>query len=342
MYFKDIIENYKRIAVVGTFKNAGKTVALNEFIEVSGLKGKKLGITSIGRDGERRDIVTDTEKPPIFVPEGTYIATAETCALGTETTLEIIQVTAFTTAIGRVVICKTLEAGYVEIAGPDSNSEIRKVCDLMLELGADVVLIDGALNRKTQASPSVADGLILSTGAVLGRSIDVVIEKTLHAVKILTLPRAPEELVRICEEAATSSYVSFIDKNQNIINTHIKTTLGCAHKIIEQVKEDYEYIVVPGTVMNSFIKSMQNVLRNHKIGLIVRDGTKVFVEPMDYRIFEKLGGRLMVLEPINLLAATVNPYSPDGYSFEPVLLLEAMKEALYPLDVFDCMQEGSV
>jgi hypothetical protein len=341
MNFSDIIENYKRIAIVGTYKNAGKTVALNQFINIAASKDKIIGTTSIGRDGEGRDIVTNTDKPLIFVPKGTLIATAETCIKSSKALLEIIEVTTLRTAIGRVVICKAKEAGYVEIAGPDSNAEVKKVCDIMLDLGAEIILIDGALNRKTQASPAIADGVVLSTGAVLGRSIEIVLNKTIHTSKMLTLPRVEAKDLRICGEAATSSYVSFIDRERNIINTHYKTTLGCAHKIIDLVKADYEYIVVPGTIMNSFIKAMNGVLRNNKIELVVQDGTKIFVEPMDYRIFEKLGGRIRVIDSINLLAVTINPYAPEGYNFEPAFFYDAMKEALSPIDVFDCVQEGS-
>lgn len=341
MNLTDIIENYKRIAIVGTYKNAGKTVALNQFINIAALKGKTLGLTSIGRDGERKDIVTSTDKPPIYVLSGTLIATAEICVLNSEVSLEIIEVTDFQTAIGRVVICISREDGYVEIAGPDSNSEIKEVCDRMLDLGAELVLIDGALSRKTQASPAIADGVILSTGAVLGRSIDTVAEKTMHTIKLLTLPRVEEEILEICKEAAALKQVSFIDKNKRLINTHIKTTLGNANKIIDLIKEDYEYIVIPGTVMNSFIKSVSTIADTKRLDIIVVDGTKVFVEEMDYRIFEKKGGSIKVIEPIKLLAVTINPYSPEGYNFEPVTFYNTMREALYPLDVFDCVQEGS-
>jgi hypothetical protein len=341
MNFSDIIDNFKRIAIVGTFKNAGKTVALNEFINITAGKGKRIGITSIGRDGERKDLVTNTEKPPIFVPAGTILATAEMCVRYSEAPLEIIDVTPFQTAIGKVVICKAKEDGYVEIAGPDSNSEIRKVCDIMLENFAEIVFIDGALNRKTQASPTVADGVILSTGAVLGRSIDVVVDKTVHTIKMLTLPRIDEAMLEICEKAATLPYVSFIDEENNIISTHFKTALGSAHKIVEQIKDNYKYIVVPGTLMNSFVKSMHNILRSKDIEIVVQNGTKVFIEPMEYRVFEKLGGKIKVIDPINILAVSINPYSPEGYHFEPAFFREAMKEALYPIDVFDCVQEGS-
>jgi hypothetical protein len=339
--FVDILKRYRKIAIVGTDKNAGKTVALNEFINTAAENDIRLGITSIGRDGERLDIVTNTEKPSIYVPENTIIATAEGCLKTSEAALEILDITPFQTAIGRVVICEVRRGGYVEIAGPDSNSEIKKVSDFMLDLGVDNVLIDGALNRKTQGSPSVADGIILSTGAVLSRSIENVVEKTKHIVKVLTYPQVDKSLQRACEESANSSYVSFIDSEGRFIKTNYKTALGASANIIGELKEDYEYIVFPGTLMNSFIRAMQEVLRHKKLKLVVRDGTRIFAESMDLKIFERLGGKIEVIEPINLLAVTINPYSPEGYYFDPDLLLSAVGESLSPIDVFDCMKGGA-
>lgn len=341
MNFLEILKNYEKIAIVGTGKNAGKTVALNEFISTGAENSINMGITSIGRDGERQDIVTSTEKPAIFVPAGTLVATAEVCLKSFSARAEILDVTPFETAMGRVIICRTVEDGFIEIAGPDTNKEIREVCNMMMGLGAKVTLIDGALNRKTQASPAVADGVILSTGAVLSRDMEIVIDKTKHLVNILTLPKLMGEIEGVARQAIEGGFVSFIDSNNNIIETNYKTALGCSDKIINEVREDYEYIVLPGTLMNSFLKSMQGLLRFKKIGIIVSDGTKLFTEPMDYKIFKKLGGRVEVVEPINLLAVTVNPYSPEGYYFEPKLFLEAMKEALYPMKVLDCMQGGN-
>lgn len=340
MNFSEIVESCRRIAIVGTYKNAGKTVALNEFIEAASARNIVIGVTSIGRDGERKDIVTDTEKPPIFAPAGTIVATAEECLSKFTASCEIVEVTPFQTAIGRVVVCRIKQPGYVEIAGPDTNDEIRAVCDHMESFGAQTILIDGALSRKTQASPAVADGVILSTGAVLSRSMETVIEKTKHAVKILTLPSVDDNIKDLCEDALSSSRIAFIDNKGSIITTNHRTALGSAGKILNLIKEEYEYILFPGSLTDSFIKLMHGVLRQKNIGIIVRDGTKVFTDSREYRLFERAGGRVQVVEPVNLLAVTVNPYSPEGYYFEPPLFLEAMKEALYPLSVFDCMQGG--
>lgn len=60
------IENYKRISIIGMEKNVGKTTLLNKLIADIG-KTKKLGLTSIGRDGEDIDVVTNTDKPRIYV-----------------------------------------------------------------------------------------------------------------------------------------------------------------------------------------------------------------------------------------------------------------------------------
>lgn len=340
MNFLEILKNNTTIGIVGTGKNAGKTVALNEFINIATRNSIRLGITSIGRDGERQDIVTFTEKPLIFVPRGTFIATAECCLGSFNTTYEIIDVTPFQTAMGRVVVCVVVEDGYVEIAGPDSNSEIKKVCEFMRDLGADKILIDGALNRKTLASPAVADAVVLATGAVLSRSMEVTIRKTKHYVKMLCLNKVSDNVVELCREAAASGRVSFIDNNGKVIKTEFVTALGGAKKITGLIRPEYEYIVLPGTLTTSFIKSMGDVIKANNIKIVVMDGTKIFVEGMDYRAFEKQGGIIEVIDPIFLAAVTINPTSPEGYSFEPSVFMAALSEALSPIDVFDCVQGG--
>ncbi len=67
----DLSNKYRTLSIVGMAKNAGKTTALNFLIEEAMDEGVKLGITSTGRDGERQDVVTGTEKPRVYLDEGT-------------------------------------------------------------------------------------------------------------------------------------------------------------------------------------------------------------------------------------------------------------------------------
>lgn len=160
---------YQVVSVVGMAKNAGKTVTLNELINQSMEHGIVLGLTSIGRDGEAQDIVTCTQKPSIYVDSGTLIATAEGLYNCSDARLEILEMTDFKTSMGTIMIAKVLSAGYVQLAGPCVNADIRAVSNRMLQYGAQLVIIDGALDRVSSASPAISDATILATGAVLSR-----------------------------------------------------------------------------------------------------------------------------------------------------------------------------
>ncbi|WDC84991.1 hypothetical protein PL321_05445 [Caloramator sp. mosi_1] len=126
---------------------------------------------------EREGMWFIRQKPKIYAYEGTLIATSQEALKSFSAKYEIIDIIDFTTCLGKIVIVKVVREGYVLLAGPDSNREIGEVSDMMLALGGDVVLVDGALNRKTQGSPSITDGCILSTGASLSRDMNVTIKK---------------------------------------------------------------------------------------------------------------------------------------------------------------------
>lgn len=102
----------KNMSIVGMCKNAGKTTMLNWMLSGGHLHGT-LGLTSIGRDGESTDIVTGTEKPGIFVKEGTLIATAKDMLRLGDVTKEILMTTGIPTPLGEVVILRARSAGHV-------------------------------------------------------------------------------------------------------------------------------------------------------------------------------------------------------------------------------------
>ena len=85
---EELSQKYKTISIVGMAKNAGKTTALNYLIEEAMDEGLVLGITSTGRDGESSDLVTNTEKPTIFVTEGVLVATARQALLISDAKVE--------------------------------------------------------------------------------------------------------------------------------------------------------------------------------------------------------------------------------------------------------------
>src|SRR5690554_1770054 len=113
------IRNKKVISLIGMAKNVGKTTTLNYLIRK--LTDKTLGLTSIGRDGELRDLTLDIPKPRIYINKGTLIATTTACLELSDFTKQILDSTGIITPLGEVVIVRCLSDGYVELAGPSIN-----------------------------------------------------------------------------------------------------------------------------------------------------------------------------------------------------------------------------
>lgn len=341
MSILDLIKgNYRIISVVGMAKNAGKTSALNDILYNAFDSGIKLGITSIGRDGERMDIVTCTEKPMIYVERGTLVATAESLFHCSEVKLEILEMTDFTSSLGRIVIARAISSGNVEIGGPATNRDIRAVAEKMLSFGAELVLVDGALDRVSSASPSITDATILSTGAVLSRDMNKVIEQSIHRVHMLQLETLEDEVVRLLAEGCLDArQIAVIDDAFNVLDIEVKTALGAGIKIAAALDAHSKYVVIPGSLVSKTIRDLIAASAYfRKVTLIVRDATKIFVDYRDWQQFKRAGLEVRVLEPIRVLAVTVNPYAPQGYYFDPKIFRHRLEADLHPLPVFDVME----
>ena len=72
---------------------------------------------------------------------------------------------------------------------------------------------------------------------------------------------------------------------------------------------------------------------------MVRDFTKIFVSPQQFRLFIKSGGRLTVLQRSKLIAVTVNPTSPSGYVLDSDTLCGKLSEAIQ-LPVYDLLKNN--
>lgn len=340
--FDLIKDKYKIVSIVGMAKNSGKTVTLNHIIESSIYEGITLGITSTGRDGESTDVVTETEKPKIFVEEGTLVATAtDTLSFG-DAKVEIMNVTNYRTPLGPIVIGRVRDGGYIQIAGPQTVKETKEVCEMLLDLGAKCVIVDGALDRLSSAAPSMSEGTVLATGAVLSRDMNKVVEKTLHTVNVFKLSKVKDERAsELIKDIMNSGKVAIIDKDYNIEYIDIKTALSCGSIIGDNIKETSKYIVLPGSLVKNTIEDLMRVTRRYKeVTIVIKDGTKVFIEPKDWLRFQKYGINVEVLEPINLIGITLNPYSPQGYYFEPKEFLKKMKNYIKDVPVFDVALGG--
>lgn len=349
--YSDILTEYKVLSLVGMSKNAGKTTALNYLIEEATDEGLVPGITSTGRDGEGTDLVTGTEKPKVFVYEDTIVTIPIGLYEIADAGIEIIKRTDYHSTFGNILLCRVIDQGYVQVAGPTSTKDQQELSKEMLELGAQIVLIDGAIDRRSIASPFASDAIILSTGAVISRDLNVVVEDTMHVVDLYSLKRLGEEdesdinpnspdiinqekefADKLNNKALSENTVVF--KNGKADIQDCSTGLMAGTKLDRQIDEDTPYIYLPGALTKNTIEHiMPEKLK--MTTFVVKDPTKIFIDRMSYRRLRKKGLKIKVLKDIKVAAITVNPYSPEGYSFGKNALLEAMRKAAHNLPVID-------
>lgn len=331
----ELQKKYKTISIVGMAKNAGKTTALNYLIEEAMDEGIRLGITSIGRDGETQDLVTGTEKPQIYLEQDTIVTVPTQLYEMADAGLEILKKTRYSTPMGELLICRVADSGYVQIAGPPAAMDTKKVCAEMMSYGCELILIDGAIDRKAIASPETSDAIILSTGAVLSRSMRRVVDETAHIVNLYSIPEMEEGNARtLIEENNYDDRIMLISKDGKVTKLDLATGLGSSRFIDDEIDEGTEYVYIPGAFTNSVIADI-NPKKLKRIKFILKNPTKIFLSAMDWGLWRKKGMKVNVLKNIEIAAITVNPWSPGGYSFDREALVGAMKEALPELPVVD-------
>lgn len=311
----ELLKGHKRISIIGMEKNVGKTTVLNRMImECKGKK--KIAITSIGRDGEEQDLVTNTPKPRIYVYSGTIIATAKNTLTHGDITREILEITDCMTPMGEVVVVRALSDGYVDIAGPSYNEQILNIVKVMEKYGSELSIIDGALSRKGSAAAHVCDGTILATGAAVSSSMNVVVEETVNSISSITTSmyegNDKEEIFSHLERYRTL----FIMEDGSIEGIDKSIFLESGEEVIPYLKKGIKKVVIKGAItekgMDVFIKN-RDLFKNVKI--IAVDGTKFFITPLTKQKATLSGIEFYVLNKINLLFVTSNPTSPAGYVF---------------------------
>lgn len=330
----DLSTKYKTLSIVGMAKNAGKTTALNYLIEEAMDEGIRLGITSIGRDGETQDLVTGTEKPRIYLDQDTIVTVPTQLYDMADAGMEILKKTRYSTPMGDLLICRVADSGYVQIAGPPAAMDTKRVCEELFGYGCDLILIDGAIDRKAIASPETSDAIILSTGAVLSRNMKKVVEETAHLVSLYSLDELENSPARRQIEENLFQDRILLIKGEKTVALDLKTGLGGSRFIDEAIDAETEYVYIPGAFTNSVICDI-SPKKLKQVRFVLKDPTKIFINAMDWGKLRKKGFRVSVLKNIEVAAITVNPWSPRGYSFESEALIAAMREAIPDMQLID-------
>lgn len=332
--FLEAISKYKIISIIGLAKNVSKTTTLNYLIK--NLKEITLGLTSIGRDGEKYDVITQLPKPRIFIKKGTIVATARKSFEASEVQMELLKTTQFNTPLGEILILKALSDGLIELAGPSINKYLQEICVELKNLGCDLILIDGAFDRRSYATPVISDATILSTGASVSEDMEYVINLTAHTLNLLDLEKEKDEKIRdLSQKILKETNIGIIDDKNSIKLLEVPTSLDAAKDIVKSLDDISKFLVLKGALTDKFLEDLMNSTDKYKgLTILVQDPTKLFLSRKIKDKFLKKGGILKVLKNIKIIAVTINPTSPLGYKFEKSIFLDLMKKNI-DVPVFD-------
>lgn len=350
---KEVLK-YNSISIIGNYKNVGKTTTLNYILKgilkynthkrctkevVNKTRGYiTLGLTSIGVDGESNDIVTKTKKPRIYVSRGTLIATAKSCAISSDISKEILEVSDINTPLGNVIIFRSLSDGYIELAGPSINSQIKYICERLKSYGAILSIVDGALSRKTLGSPSITEGTIFCSGAILNKDMSKSIEQIVYIANILNTSNIEEaEFLEIYQNIKEYK-ISLVNNDYTYEILNISTTLNCYKEVYDSLNDNTKYVVMNGILTNNFIENLIRSGNKYKnVTILIIDSTKIFLDKEIYDKFIKLNGCIKVINKLNLIGISINPTSINGYRFDEEQFIDRIQSKT-KLNVFNVMK----
>lgn len=329
------------LAIIGMAKNAGKTVAFNTIVKEAVGKGIRLGLVSYGRDGEEIDAITRQEKPRIQIPPDTLFASASEALAKSDLQAEILHRTGINTLLGEVHVYRTgKEGGQVELVGVNSVSQLKVIRKLFSGM-IDLMLIDGAFNRRSSAIPSLADGLILATGAVVGNTETLVVQKTLQAIDMLSWPVVTDPaLRRKCREILAKGGNGVVDHSGNHTVLSARIGLAAAGGFAGINPSAIQAIVVNGALIDSFAEQLVLSFGLKDCKLILRDQAKAFLQRRTLTLLRRAGIEIQVMDAVKLVAVSVNPVSPYGIKLDSsIIVAELTADLRGEVPVYDLLGE---
>lgn len=318
-------QDMRTVAVMGMAKNTGKTVALNHLLQAAHRSGTTIGLTSIGLDGEAHDQVFAFPKPPVRVWPGCVVATARDTLKRARVRLKMLGGTGITSPMGEIELVRVQDAGEMEVGGASRGAEQRQLIALLRDCGADTVFLDGALGRAQHASPAIAEGVVLATGAALGGGMQDVIRKTQERLALLGLPGIAsatlhdaalrDAVTAVCEGGGVGVWSAHGDC---LLRDATLPTLNAAEVLLAQAaRAPVATVAVAGAVGRRLWGAFEQLARQAPAGLtiVVADGTRLFIDARDLAALGALGARVLAARAIRLAGITLNPFTPFGAPF---------------------------
>lgn len=311
--------------IAGICKNSGKTSFLNYLIQHN--TGKRLGILTTGRDGETKDCLFGTPKPQVKLPPDTLFTTdtANVDRLGAA--VEVLDKLPLQAGSKALWLVNSLRKIETEIIGPASAAAQLKTASILQSSGAEVVLIDGSLDRKSVVLNAGIKGVFLIAGGSYG-SISKILAELSHLVYLSSISLLKDKKL-FPNQDCISLYSKGLWKD-----TEWKSLLGNELALTDALitaKADKLYLptAITDAVLNALkpaLKDISEVIVKHPLHLHLTKNNLEYLQSL---------GKLYALERFNVLALALNSWSVEGNHLDSSLLRQEIRRAFPKLKVID-------
>ena len=176
----------RSIFVVGIGRDVGKTTALRAIYDAASAARRRIGLASIGREGDPTRTDEIRPKPRLWLQPQTIFVSARG-SLPRTPAVEILKLSRLHSPAGALLYARAAASAFYELVGPPTASGVREVVDELCSL-AETVIVDGAVDRV--ASLAGSDGaVIVACGAAAAKTIEEAVDETAALVARLRVPR---------------------------------------------------------------------------------------------------------------------------------------------------------
>lgn len=256
------IEANQIFALVGISKNSGKTSVLNAILRA--FPQYRWAVMSTGIDGEETDALYRTPKPPVSLQKGSLFVCDEESLKSGGSGISLLR---RITMVGRILYIALAQRDIrVRITGAANVSSQRELIRALQEEGADKVLVDGALDRKSIALDQSIDALILCIGASFG-SVDTIKGELRRLLIMRDIARL--DASAYLRKRFASSEELLILKAGKWRKTGLMSILGQEDALHELWDSNVDSIFVPTAITDAVFESFEPKFR-HLNRLIIR------------------------------------------------------------------------
>jgi hypothetical protein len=311
-------------AIAGLSKNSGKTSLLNYLLEH--YRDKPTGVLTTGRDGEAKDELYGHPKPPVKLAKGTLF-TAVSDALDKQgTAVEILDKLAFSAGNKQLWLAKALHSIQTEITGPAGVSAQVQTAELMQAQGAEIVFIDGSLDRKSIALHPSVKGVFLVAGGSFGS-----LEKIIAELDRMFALAAIKQI----KTTSRTMYNHLAIRSKNTWSkTEYTSLLGCETDICGLLADpSVTGLYLPGAVTDSSFQTIKPALNSIR-QITVRHPLNLHLSKANLtQLLES--HTVTCLTPFRIIALAVNSWSVNGNHLDSKVLRQTLRRLYKTLPVLD-------